>query len=205
VTPPATSAPAGQTRGNLLPGMPAPLAAGDVYAADRPGDLSPVARQARPLVYVPPHQEQRPLGDRPDDVQGDPPDPERGPRGAARGAGVRPARAVRGRRQLRLAAGDTIRAPGSPAAPSTSPTRTTCTSLRTAGTRSSSPNGLHRLDFYDPHSWRPGPPAAGARLHPGSTTSTTPPTADCCWPAASSPGGWRSSTSPGSATCARSR
>ncbi|MEN3362596.1 MAG: hypothetical protein V7637_6578 [Mycobacteriales bacterium] len=53
VTPPATSAPAGQARGNLLPGMPAPLAAGDVYAADRPGDLSPVARQARPLVYVP--------------------------------------------------------------------------------------------------------------------------------------------------------
>ena len=33
--------------------MPAPLSPTDVYAADRPGDFSAVARRARPLVYVP--------------------------------------------------------------------------------------------------------------------------------------------------------
>ena len=33
--------------------MPAPLSATDVYAADRPGRLSAIARRARPLVYVP--------------------------------------------------------------------------------------------------------------------------------------------------------
>jgi YVTN family beta-propeller protein len=37
----------------LLPGMPAPLSPTDVYAADRPGRLSAVARRARALVYVP--------------------------------------------------------------------------------------------------------------------------------------------------------
>lgn len=36
-----------------LPGMPAPLSSRDVYAADRPGRLSAVARRARALVYVP--------------------------------------------------------------------------------------------------------------------------------------------------------
>ena len=38
---------------NLLPGMPPLTDPTNVYAADRPGDLSPVARQARPLIYVP--------------------------------------------------------------------------------------------------------------------------------------------------------
>jgi YVTN family beta-propeller protein len=38
---------------SLLPGMPPPLDPGDVYAADRPGRLSPVVRRDRPLVYVP--------------------------------------------------------------------------------------------------------------------------------------------------------
>jgi YVTN family beta-propeller protein len=36
-----------------LPGMPGLLRTDDVYAADRPGQLSPVARRARPLIYVP--------------------------------------------------------------------------------------------------------------------------------------------------------
>jgi YVTN family beta-propeller protein len=37
----------------LLPGMPAPLSSTDVYAADRPGNLSPLVRNDRALVYVP--------------------------------------------------------------------------------------------------------------------------------------------------------
>lgn len=37
----------------LLPGMPAPLDPQDVWAADRPGRLSPVVRGFRQLVYVP--------------------------------------------------------------------------------------------------------------------------------------------------------
>jgi YVTN family beta-propeller protein len=37
----------------LLPGMPAPLSPNDVYAADRPGRLSPVVRNDPALVYVP--------------------------------------------------------------------------------------------------------------------------------------------------------
>jgi YVTN family beta-propeller protein len=36
-----------------LPGMPRVLDSADVYAADRPGGLSAVARRARPLIYVP--------------------------------------------------------------------------------------------------------------------------------------------------------
>jgi YVTN family beta-propeller protein len=43
-----------QARSNrLLPGMPAPLSATNVYAADRPGNLSPAVRHARALVYIP--------------------------------------------------------------------------------------------------------------------------------------------------------
>jgi len=38
---------------NPLPGMPAVLDSCDIYSADRAGDLSPPARAARPLVYVP--------------------------------------------------------------------------------------------------------------------------------------------------------
>jgi YVTN family beta-propeller protein len=37
----------------LLPGMPPPLVPGDLYAADRPGALSPVVRDDKSLVYVP--------------------------------------------------------------------------------------------------------------------------------------------------------
>jgi YVTN family beta-propeller protein len=37
----------------LLAGMPAPLDPGDVYAADRPGKLSPAVRHDPALVYVP--------------------------------------------------------------------------------------------------------------------------------------------------------
>jgi YVTN family beta-propeller protein len=55
--PPGDRAPDG-TRGQVaartpLPGMPPPLDPGDVYAADRPGMLSPVVRGFRSLVYVP--------------------------------------------------------------------------------------------------------------------------------------------------------
>jgi YVTN family beta-propeller protein len=38
---------------NLLPGMPAPLDPKDVWAADRPGMLSPAVRGDRDLIYVP--------------------------------------------------------------------------------------------------------------------------------------------------------
>jgi YVTN family beta-propeller protein len=38
---------------SLLPGMPPPLSATDLYAADRPNRLSPVVRHDKPLVYVP--------------------------------------------------------------------------------------------------------------------------------------------------------
>ncbi|GAA2789447.1 hypothetical protein GCM10010441_13220 [Kitasatospora paracochleata] len=44
---PAAAAPAG------LPGMPAPLDPGDLYAADRPGLLSPVVQSFPSRVYVP--------------------------------------------------------------------------------------------------------------------------------------------------------
>src|SRR5260370_2133406 len=37
----------------LLPGMPAPLDPNDIYAADRPGALSPVVKNFPPRVYVP--------------------------------------------------------------------------------------------------------------------------------------------------------
>jgi YVTN family beta-propeller protein len=47
---PATTPKAG---GSLLPGMPAPLDPKDLYAADRPGNLSPTVSRDRPLVYVP--------------------------------------------------------------------------------------------------------------------------------------------------------
>jgi YVTN family beta-propeller protein len=40
-------------RAGLLPGMPPPLDERDVYAADRPGRLSPATAGARPYVYVP--------------------------------------------------------------------------------------------------------------------------------------------------------
>jgi YVTN family beta-propeller protein len=37
----------------LLPGMPAPLLAGDVYAADRPGEMSPLVQGFPARIYVP--------------------------------------------------------------------------------------------------------------------------------------------------------
>src|SRR3984893_9448092 len=36
-----------------LPGMPPVLNSSDIYAADRPGDLSPVVRNYPPRIYVP--------------------------------------------------------------------------------------------------------------------------------------------------------
>jgi YVTN family beta-propeller protein len=54
---PAAPSPSGSASGpaaaDLLPGMPAPLDPADVYAADRPGMIAPVARADRSLVYVP--------------------------------------------------------------------------------------------------------------------------------------------------------
>ncbi|WP_030438032.1 beta-propeller fold lactonase family protein [Actinoplanes subtropicus] len=41
------------TAAHLLPGMPPPLVADDLYAADRPNALSPVVRNDKSLVYVP--------------------------------------------------------------------------------------------------------------------------------------------------------
>ena len=46
-------APAGVQRANLLPGMPPALDAHDVYAADRPGNLSPAVSGFPERVYVP--------------------------------------------------------------------------------------------------------------------------------------------------------
>jgi YVTN family beta-propeller protein len=46
------AAPAVVTR-SMLPGMPPPLVADDLYAADRPGALSPVVQHDKSLVYVP--------------------------------------------------------------------------------------------------------------------------------------------------------
>src|SRR5881409_1793152 len=40
-------------QGKLLPGMPAPLDPADIYAADRPGALSPVVKNFVQRVYVP--------------------------------------------------------------------------------------------------------------------------------------------------------
>jgi YVTN family beta-propeller protein len=59
--PPHSHAPAGTTQApgalpppsGLLPGMPPPLDPSDLYAADRPGLLSPRVRHDKPLVYVP--------------------------------------------------------------------------------------------------------------------------------------------------------
>jgi DNA-binding beta-propeller fold protein YncE len=48
-----SSHPRAARRDGLLPGMPRPLDPHDVYAADRPGRIAPVARRDRPLVYVP--------------------------------------------------------------------------------------------------------------------------------------------------------
>jgi YVTN family beta-propeller protein len=50
-TPAASATPAAPA--GLLPGMPPPLDPHDLYAADRPGRISAVARKDRPLVYVP--------------------------------------------------------------------------------------------------------------------------------------------------------
>jgi YVTN family beta-propeller protein len=53
-TPPSSApAPTRAAHSSLLPGMPAPLDPNDLYAADRPGQLSPIVRADRPLVYVP--------------------------------------------------------------------------------------------------------------------------------------------------------
>ena len=50
---PSASAPPPARLAHLLPGMPPPLDGTDLYAADRPGLLSPAVRNDRSLVYVP--------------------------------------------------------------------------------------------------------------------------------------------------------
>jgi YVTN family beta-propeller protein len=52
-SPGSASASATTVDGSLLPGMPPPLDRSDLYAADRPGALSPVVRNDPPRVYVP--------------------------------------------------------------------------------------------------------------------------------------------------------
>ncbi len=51
--PTPTPSPSFTAFGDLLPGMPVPLSATDVYAADGPNDFSPAVAGDRPLVYVP--------------------------------------------------------------------------------------------------------------------------------------------------------
>jgi YVTN family beta-propeller protein len=53
LSPPPASSPSVTPFGDLLPGMPTPLTATDVYAADKPGMLSPTVAADRALVYVP--------------------------------------------------------------------------------------------------------------------------------------------------------
>lgn len=43
----------GTVDADLLPGMPPPLSSANVYAADTPGDFSPTAAKAKPMIYVP--------------------------------------------------------------------------------------------------------------------------------------------------------
>ncbi|HEU0238731.1 MAG TPA: YncE family protein, partial [Micromonosporaceae bacterium] len=50
---PTGTEPSGTERSDLLPGMPQPLDPSDLYAADRPGMLSPVVRGDLPRIYVP--------------------------------------------------------------------------------------------------------------------------------------------------------
>ena len=121
-----------------LPGMPPVLDSADVYAADRPGGLSAVARRARPLVYVP-HTNSN-------DVWVIDPATykvvERVPNAGAEPQHVVPSYDLRSlyvRRQRRTRCSPSTRAPAGPAGGSGSPTRTTSTSPRTAGTRSSWP------------------------------------------------------------------
>lgn len=52
-TTPSSSASSASSSAHLLPGMPPPLRADDVWAADRPGRLSPVVRHDPYRVYVP--------------------------------------------------------------------------------------------------------------------------------------------------------
>jgi YVTN family beta-propeller protein len=53
-TAPATASPSSAiVDGSLLPGMPPPLDSNDLYAADRPGALSPAVRNDSPRIYVP--------------------------------------------------------------------------------------------------------------------------------------------------------
>ena len=49
----ASQAPGGSALSDPLPGMPPPLDPSDLYAADRPGMLSPVVRGDLPRIYVP--------------------------------------------------------------------------------------------------------------------------------------------------------
>jgi YVTN family beta-propeller protein len=51
--PAAPQAEATATTASPLPGMPPPLDPADVYAADRPGQIAPVAAHDKSLVYVP--------------------------------------------------------------------------------------------------------------------------------------------------------
>jgi YVTN family beta-propeller protein len=51
----ATAPAPSPTTADLLPGMPPPLDPHDLYAADRPGALSPAVRADLPRVYVPNH------------------------------------------------------------------------------------------------------------------------------------------------------
>jgi len=53
MTPPARPGAACPPVPNTLPAMPAVIDPCNIYAADGPGDLSPVAQAARPLIYVP--------------------------------------------------------------------------------------------------------------------------------------------------------
>lgn len=50
---PTVKSPSPSPASTLLPGMPPPLNPKDVYAADRPGQLSPVVRADPSLIYVP--------------------------------------------------------------------------------------------------------------------------------------------------------
>ena len=177
--PPAEPAPA-----HLLPGMPPPTDPRNVYAADGPGALSPVARRARPLIYVPDTKS--------NDVRVIDPATykvvERVPNAGIEIQHVIPAYDLK----TLYAAGDNSNTLLEFDPRTGRPGRR----IHVADPYNLyfTPDGRHaivvaealqRLDFYDPHTWRLQHSLAVPSA-PASTTWTSPPTAGRCWPVASS-------------------
>ena len=91
---PGRASATGMTVGDsMLPGMPPPLDPTDLYAADRPGALSPVVRNDRPADLRTEQRQRHGVGHRPGHLQGDP-DGTGAAQPRARGAVLGPAHPV---------------------------------------------------------------------------------------------------------------